>query len=46
MKSSYERGAYERVIKTRLHFVNQRPKSASLDAALELISEKCSEYAG
>ena len=27
-------------------FVNQRPKSASLDAALELISEKCSEYAG
>ena len=41
------KGAHMReLLKPDYIFVNQRPKSASLDAALELISEKCSEYAG
>ena len=41
------KGAHMReLLKPDYIFMNQRPKSASLDAALELISEKCSEYAG
>lgn len=34
------------LLKPEYIFVNQSPKYNTLDSALELISEKCSEYAG